>query len=48
LGGGESVEGAGVKGLEDFLNVERGNAVSQLLFFIGASVTLERTDSKRR
>lgn len=48
LGGGESVKGTGVEGLEDFLNVERGNAVSQLLFFIGASVALGRSDSKSR
>ena len=39
LGGGEGVERAVVEGAEDFPEVERGNAVSQLLFFIPARVT---------
>ena len=36
LGGREGVELAGVEGGEDFLDVEGFEAVSQLLFFIGA------------
>lgn len=38
LGGGEGVERAGVEGGKDFLNEERGNTVSELLFFIAARV----------
>ena len=36
LGGGEGIELAGVEGREDLLDVEGLEAVSQLLFFIGA------------
>ena len=39
LGGGEGVECAGIKGGEDFLNVEGGGAVRELLLFIVASIT---------
>ena len=38
FGGGEGVEPAVVEGRENFLNEERGNAVSELLFFIAAKV----------
>ena len=38
LGGGEGVECAVVEGGQDFLDEERGNAVSELLFFIAVRV----------
>lgn len=46
LGGGEGVECASIEGGEDFLNIEGGSAVSELLFFIVASVAIERADAK--
>ena len=36
LGGGGGVELAGIEGGEDVLDVEGGNAVSELFLFIGA------------
>lgn len=38
LGGGNGIEGAVVEGGQDFLGKERGNTVSELLFFIEANV----------
>ena len=38
LSGGEGIQGAVVEGGQDFLDVEGRNAVSQLLFFMAASL----------
>src|SRR2546427_13006283 len=38
LGGGEGIERAVVEGSEDLLDIETGDAVSELLFFIAARV----------
>ena len=38
LGGGEGIEGAVIEGAQDFLDEECWNAVSELLFFIAATV----------
>lgn len=41
LGGGEGIERAGIEGGEDFLDIEGGNTVSELFFFI-AKIIVQR------